>query len=303
MRVLSPKTAEKTLQDNYRINYSEQPLPPLQAANSPTTSTSSASSDSDEEDQQDMSNTRRTAPMQLTQDGKSYVVPKKAYDSMAKNLETAKQSIVKLQQEKKTLQGLIKDKEKEIGEFAAKLEKKRGKSKPGSRKDEQSDDVKESVRAFIKGVLFRTVKFAQPGRELKAATITVWNGIKDKLKLDEGPNPISQANFVEIYDSYVLTVLSDCRQYAQTRGEVAAKGAIWRNLVSCPVYFTLNDALLTPFAAICTQNGSTSTAIYPLWMTFTTFGKSLIRQPLTQIRTRASLTRKRRRLMTLPVPN
>ena len=178
-----------------------------------------------------MSNRRGTPT--LTQDGKCYVVPKKTYETMTKDLNNAKQSIVKLQQEKKALQTRIKDKDREIGLVAAKLAKKRSKSKPGSRKDEQSDDVKEAVKAFIKGVLFRTVKFAQPGTELKAATTTVWNGIKDKLKLDEGPNPISEADFVEIYDSYVLTVLSDCRQYAQTRGEVAAKGTIQCNLVFC----------------------------------------------------------------------
>ena len=294
VQVLSPGTAEKTLQDNYRIDYPEQPLPALEKANSPSTSTTS-SSDSEEENQEDMVSSRRGT---LTQDGKKYVVPKKAYEAMTNDLESAKQSIVKLQNEKKELQTMIKAKETEIGGLTAKLAKKR-KSKAGSRRDEQSDDVREAVKAFIKGVLFRTVKFAQPGAELQAATTNVWNGIKGKLKLDEGPNPLSQADFVEIYDSYVLTVLSDCRQYAQTRGEVAAKGTIWCNLVFCSVYFTINDAVLTPFATIYTQNGLTNTVIYPLWRTFTTFGISLIHHPLTRIWTRIPPLPPSRPLMTL----
>ena len=108
--------------------------------------------------------------------------------------------------------------------------------------------------------------------------------VKAKLKLDEGPNPISQTDFVEIYDSYLLTVLSECHQYAQTRGEVAAKGTIWCNSVFCSVYFTLNDAVLTPFAVFYTQNGLTNAVNCPLCMTFRTFGMSLIRQPFTRIR-------------------
>lgn len=224
VNVLSPGTAEKTLQDQHKINYTETPVPALRKANSPSTN-SSFSSDSEEEDE-DMG-PRNQPTASLSEDGKAYIVPKKTYEAMTKDLNAAKQSLVKLKADKKELQLLVKDKDKTIGDVTAKLEKKRSKAKPGSRKDEQNDDVKDSVKDFVKRVLFRTVKFAQPGPELKAATLSVWKGVKDAHQLDQGPNPLTQSDFMEIYDSWVLSCLSDCRQYAQTRGEVAAKGTIW----------------------------------------------------------------------------
>ena len=257
VNVLSPNTAEKVLQDQHTIKYTKNPVPELQKPCSPNPS-SDLSSDSEEED-----NIMAPSKINFTSDGKNVKMSKRCYENMSKDLKLTKNTVDKLKGDKKELQNLVKQKDKEITDLTAKLEKKRSKSKPGSRKNEQNEDVKESVKEFVKKVLFRTVKFAQPGKELKAATQAVWIGVKDAHHLDTGPKPLTESDFVEIYDSYILSCLSDCRQYAQTRGEVAAKGTIWCNFVFCSVYFTLNNAVLTPFLSIFAQNGSMTTEICP----------------------------------------
>lgn len=273
VRVLSPNTAEKLLQDQHAIKYTEQPVPELQnPARSPSPSRE-LSSDSEEEPDNMV-----VSKIEVSADGKSVKMTKRSYDNLSKELKTSKTSISKLKDEKKELLNQVKQKDTAILELTAKLEKKRSKSKPGSRKDEQSEDVKESVKEFVKKVLFRTVKFAQPGKELKGASQAVWKGVKDTHQLDKGPKPLTEGDFVDIYDSYILSCLSDCRQYAQTRGEVAAKGTIWCNFVFGSVYFTLNNAVLTPFLFLFAQNGSMTTVICPPWRTLRRFGSSLMRQ-------------------------
>ena len=121
------------------------------------------------------------------------------------------------------LEGQVDELEKEIAELAARAKKKPNSSK-SSRKMEQNEDVVKVVCDFVKDVLFRNVKFAPPGAKLKAACGMVWAGIKDKLKLDKGPRPLTQLDFEEIYGSAVLSALSGRRQYVQSRCEIAAKG-------------------------------------------------------------------------------
>ena len=77
--------------------------------------------------------------------------------------------------------------------------------------------MKTAIKDFVKGNLFRTIKFAAPGDELTSATNKVWAGIKDKKRLDKGPNKLTQNDFVEICDSVVSGALSDQRQCVQTR--------------------------------------------------------------------------------------
>ena len=104
--------------------------------------------------------------------------------------------------------------------------KPRGKGKQGliSRKEEQNSDVVKAISSHIKEVLFRTHKFVLPGDELTKAAKLVWVAIKDNLKLDKGPSALTQDDFVEIYDSVILSELSARRQYCQTRCKLAADG-------------------------------------------------------------------------------
>lgn len=108
--------------------------------------------------------------------------------------------------------------------YEALLSKKKKKGKSSSRKDEQNEDVKEAISSYVKDVLFRNVKFAFTGKSLNKATSLVWHGIKDKLKLDQGPNALSEAEFVDIYDTAVLSELSSRRTYVSQRCGVAAEG-------------------------------------------------------------------------------
>ena len=128
-------------------------------------------------------------------------------------------------EEKKDLQRQISERDAQISELK---DERTGKNRKGGgrkgRKSEQKDDVKDMIKAYVKDVLFRTVKFAQPGTELYEATQKVWLGIKDKNKLDRGPDALDMDNFIEIYESEVLTQLSGSRQYTQTRAHAAAKG-------------------------------------------------------------------------------
>ncbi len=124
------------------------------------------------------------------------------------------------------------------------------------RKDEIKDDVKKQIAWFVKAVLFRTHKFVQPGDGLQKATKLVWAGIKDTLELDKGPNAMDEASFVEIYDSCVLSELSNRRQYHQGRcWKNAAWGTKFGYCVVFCVIFTINgpnSLVVPPF----TQTGS-----------------------------------------------
>lgn len=158
---------------------------------------------------------------------------------------------------------ILVQKVKEMEEYKTKYEKlmaKRKKSKKGNdRKDEQSDDVKEAITGFVRDVLFRTCKFARPGDSLKHATTLVWKGIKDKLKLDEGSNPLAFEDFVEIYDSHVLSCLSNARNYVATRSKIAADGTEIFGLHCFLSNFTPNQScpiLFCPFAEWMDENGA-----------------------------------------------
>ena len=106
------------------------------------------------------------------------------------------------------------EREEHIKELLRSIKGKKGKQ---SRKVEQKQDVKAAVKDYVKTILFRTHKFAGPGDELNLATKKVWAGIKDKKRLDKGPNKLAEKDFVEIYESAVSGALSDQRQYVQTR--------------------------------------------------------------------------------------
>jgi len=112
------------------------------------------------------------------------------------------------------LKELGEEREDRIEELLKSIRGKKGKQ---SRKAEQKQDVKGAIKDYVKTILFRTIKFAGPGDELNLATKKVWAGIKDKKRLDKGPNKLAEKDFVEIYESAVSGALSDQRQYVQTR--------------------------------------------------------------------------------------
>lgn len=101
---------------------------------------------------------------------------------------------------------------------------RKGKKGSSHVKHEQKKDVVDKIKDYVKDVLFRTVKFALPGVHLEAATKTVWEAIKDNLQLDKGPKPLTLEVFTEVYESVVLSELSNRRQYVQTRCKIAATG-------------------------------------------------------------------------------
>lgn len=108
--------------------------------------------------------------------------------------------------------------------YNSKRVRAKAKKGPTKRKDEQKEDVSAAIAEYVKLVLFRTIKFALPGNQLEAVMKLVWDGIKDRFSLDKGPNPMDLDDFTEIYESQVLTSLSNRRQYHQTRCQKAAQG-------------------------------------------------------------------------------
>lgn len=131
----------------------------------------------------------------------------------------------RLAKDVETLEAEVETLEAEVANQAkttAKQKKKAGQK--ANRKDEQADDVVNTIEEYVKMVQFRTTKFALPGKQLEMATKQVWEGIKDRLQLEKGPNGLTVTDFVEIYDSVVLSALSDRRQYMQTRCKLAAQG-------------------------------------------------------------------------------
>lgn len=109
------------------------------------------------------------------------------------------------------------------------LEDENKQLRKGSNKDvrqEQAEDVNNAIKRFMKDVIFRNMKFAEKGEELDGVTKRVWVGIKDRKKLDQGPNALDEEQFVRIYSSAVQKEFSDRRQYSQSRGFDAVKGTL-----------------------------------------------------------------------------
>lgn len=224
-----PTAAASKLQEEHRLIYPEgRPLPPLQGTVKPLLRSGNQSedlSDSDDESSNGMGVGDRMV-VRASKDGSKVTLKKTEWEKFEADYKKKRDQntilVGEVAAQKKRLaqkDGLIAKLEEKIRELKSKR-----KGKKANRSDEQKDDVKIAVKAYIKIVLFRTVKFAQPGKELQTATIQVWDGIKGDMKLEEGPHPITKDDFVDIYDSYVLTVLSEKRQYIQTRTMEASHG-------------------------------------------------------------------------------
>ena len=95
-------------------------------------------------------------------------------------------------------------------------------------KSEQSKDTKAKVWANIKERHYRTIKFVRE-QELTDLTRTVYSEIKDNITDDEG-QPMSESEFIRIYESYVQDSLSGRRQYTQTQLQDAMVGKFLKHV-------------------------------------------------------------------------
>ncbi len=111
----------------------------------------------------------------------------------------------------------------ELVEVQNQIKANRDKNGGKSTKDERSTDITKEISTFVKETLFRTIKFAQPGKEMTTtATLRVWNGIKERLNLEEPPKGLDFGEVYRIYFPVVQTELSLARQYVQSRSQDAA---------------------------------------------------------------------------------
>ena len=135
------------------------------------------------------------------------------YDDLAKTNKSLETSLAESQE-------LVEELQEQVNS----LKKTKNKGKAKGRRDEQKHDVQKAIDDFVKQVAFRTIKFARPGNELKAACNLIWDGIKNNMRLDKGPTPLDREDFKDIYESKVLSSLSERRQYMQSRCAESAKG-------------------------------------------------------------------------------
>lgn len=235
---VTPDNLKKQLEQT--IKYPERPLPPLNPTVKSYQKQNTPDSPSNQDNPNKMSGSSTpfslravTGAVKDVDNGKNVKIKKEIYNELIQEFKKVRSTNTQLTDNCKRLTDSVKKlskagstKDATIKTLQAKvteLSQKRKKGKLG-RKDDQVSDVNEAINTYVKDVLFRTVKFAQPGKELRKATTAVWEGIKGKMKLEEGPSPLSLEDFIEIYDGVVLTALSGRRQYAQTRCEVAAQG-------------------------------------------------------------------------------
>jgi hypothetical protein len=111
----------------------------------------------------------------------------------------------------------------ELQEDYNQLKSASGKKITGRKKSEAKKDVIDAIHHHVREITFRTVKFAQPGKEIASKTKDIWHQIKDKQNLNNPSSGLNEAKFVEIYAPVVQSELSLARQYVQTRGQNAAR--------------------------------------------------------------------------------
>ena len=103
------------------------------------------------------------------------------------------------------------------------LKSRSAKKGTGRKKSEAKKDIIDAIHHHVREITFRTVKFAQPGKEIATVTKRIWHEIKEKQNLNNPSTGLNEAKFVEIYGSVVQSELSLARQYVQTRGQNAAR--------------------------------------------------------------------------------
>jgi hypothetical protein len=144
----------------------------------------------------------------------------------SKLVKTLKQKLAEEKMEHKKLQDDYADLEAEFLELQEEynqLKSASGKKITGRKKSEAKKDIIDAIHHHVREITFRTVKFAQPGKEIAAKTKDIWHQIKDKQNLNNPSSGLNEHKFVEIYAPVVQSELSLARQYVQTRGQNAAR--------------------------------------------------------------------------------
>ena len=223
-----PANHDRQLAQRYSFLAKEQTqsgekLPPLKASVEPIKQTEGTFLFAGEEIDVNSDSTMPVTKFTRASLGAKFNKQDRTYTLSKDNFNDCLEEIKKLQELNGNLKGKVRDLEDKVAHLEA-IAKKKPNSSKSNRKHEQNEDVVKAVCDYVRDVLFRNVKFAPPGAQLKSACKMVWAGIRDKLKLDKGPSPLSEKDFEEIYASAVLTALSGRRQYVQTRAEIAAKG-------------------------------------------------------------------------------
>jgi hypothetical protein len=180
----------------------------------------------------------------ITKDGKTVCVAKTNWDKLESCFRQLKDDRIKLssdnnklKEENKQLRAAHATTEENLQKaLAYKAEaldyastttlKVRGKPKKlvAGLKSDLNLDVQAAIKEHVKLVLFRTIKFAQPGPQLDAVVAMVWEAIKDTKQLEKGTKPMTLEQFGLVYGGVILTELSGRRQYHQTRCRNAAYG-------------------------------------------------------------------------------
>lgn len=180
--------------------------------------------------------------IQVSKDGTTYKMKKVYYNRRVSHISTLQKTVdehasvitttkEELRLTKLAITSLTKDKgvvvaknrdlRLELDEIRASIRANSNKTGK-STKLERSKDIEKEIGTTVKETLFRTVKFAQPGKELATATKRVWNVVKIRLNLEEEPKCLDFDEFNRIYAPVVQHNLSLCRQYVQSRSQEAA---------------------------------------------------------------------------------
>jgi len=129
-------------------------------------------------------------------------------------------------------------------------------NKGKSTKHEQKADITKEVVKWVKGNLFRNVKFIVKDSVLEAKTRASYAYVDGRCDLKEGEK-MSEDEYVRIYKECVKSTLSSLRQYIQSRGNDKARGGYF-----LPQYCRPCTSSLTHFP--CSKPSTTSTNFCPM---------------------------------------
>lgn len=130
----------------------------------------------------------------------------------------------KLKEDFSDLQEQIRQRDLLIKSLRIKIKSFGRAGRKSNRKEEVNEDVKKAVTVYCKDHLFRIVKFMASPEDVEHVTSLAWEGVKDEKKLEQGSDPLDEAEFVDIYAHVVKRAIGNKRQYLQVRGAKACNG-------------------------------------------------------------------------------
>ena len=80
------------------------------------------------------------------------------------------------------------------------------------------------VTEYVKTYFYRNNKFIQTDKQLDMACTYIWNELKAENHWSGPPYHLSSVRFGNLYGALVKNLLSEARQYGQTKGKNAAQG-------------------------------------------------------------------------------